>query len=535
MVMVNMKILLVEPSYRRTGKTLLKGHKNSPPFSRDKKKIDDEKLWYPPIGLLKLARFHKLRGDEVRFVSGCDNSTIIESDLFELRAPWDRVYITTLFTFDFKKIIDTVNFYKQEVCCGTSSKIFIGGIMASLMPDDIFRETGIFPVVGVLHSPKEIGLDGDEDIDSLPPDYSVLPNNFYAINSTYYAYTSRGCVNQCPWCGVPKIEPKYVPYIDIKASIRDMTKEYGEKPVLKLMDNNILASPHLGTIIQDLVELGFGRGEKTKDNRTKYVDFNQGVDASFFTEERISILSRINIKPMRIAFDRASEKNIYIKAIQIAFKYGFRKFSNYMLYNCEDTPYDLFFRLTINTDLNEFYRSQTQFGGDMFQIYSYPMRFAPINENYGPQTNRVRDKTPPKMFDRTVDWLRAPQWTKRFIRNVEIMKGAAHGAISPTTSLARRTVGVSFLEFITNLYMPEELLRNRNKHEKKVYKYGSNNSPGTGYVERFRDFLVPLLETQDDRFWTFHCAVAPNTQDAVKKRINFVDEEMKFWLSLYLK
>lgn len=529
-----MKILLIEPSYRRINKT--PPNENMIPLNRtNKTKPDDEKLWYPPIGLLKLARFHKIRGDEVRFVSGCDESIIIEPNLFDLRSPWDRVYITTLFTFDFNKIVDTINFYKEKVCCGTSSKIFIGGIMASLMPDDIFNETGIFPIPGILHSPKDIGLDGDEDIDSLPPDYSVLPKDLYAINSTYYAYTSRGCVNKCPWCGVPKIEPEYVPYIDIKDSIRQMINEYGDKPVLKLMDNNVMASPYLEKIIQDLIELGYGKGEKTKDNRTRYVDFNQGVDASYFTEERLSLLSKINIKPMRVAFDRSSEKDIYVKAIQISFQHGFRKFSNYMLYNCEDTPHDLFFRLQINSDLNDNLRAQEQSEGEMFQIYSYPMRFAPINEDYGPHTNRFRDKTPPLMFDRSVDWLIAPEWTKRFIRNIEIMKGAAHGAISPTTSLARRTIGETFTEFITNLYMPEELLRNRNKHERRVYEYEPKREPGSGDIERFRDFLVPLLETQDDRFWQFHCAVSPNSQKAIKEKINEVDEEMKFWLSKYLR
>ena len=116
---------------------------------------------------------------------------------------------------------------------GTVGNVFVGGVMASIMPEDIFNETGVWPVQGLLHSPKEIGLqtkkylDGETDIDLLAPDYSVLENvPYYAANETYYGYTSRGCTNKCPWCGVPKIEPKYNRYIDIKPMIRQMRKEY---------------------------------------------------------------------------------------------------------------------------------------------------------------------------------------------------------------------------------------------------------------------------------------------------------------------
>ena len=73
-----MKILIVEPSYRRAFKTPSDGHEHISNNKNKTTKLDDEKLWYPPLGLLKLARFHKIRGDEVRFLSGCDESIIIE-------------------------------------------------------------------------------------------------------------------------------------------------------------------------------------------------------------------------------------------------------------------------------------------------------------------------------------------------------------------------------------------------------------------------------------------------------------------------
>lgn len=62
---------------------------------------------------------------------------------------------------------------------------------------------GAYALIGVLNSPAQIGFEGDQSIDLLPPDYDLVDPDLYAVNETYYGYTSRGCVSSCPWCGVP--------------------------------------------------------------------------------------------------------------------------------------------------------------------------------------------------------------------------------------------------------------------------------------------------------------------------------------------
>jgi hypothetical protein len=379
-------------------------------------------------------------------------------------------------------------------------------------------------------------MDDETNIDLLTPDYDVIAGLPYAINDTYYAYTSRGCVNSCGWCGVPKLEPRHVPYIDIKPAIIDMRRKYGDKARLKLMDNNVLASSaDLPRIVADLLELGYGKNTFTdsQPKRQRVIDFNQGVDASFINPETLALLSRLNIKPLRIAFDSISEKDVYVSAVKQSIEAGFTEISNYMLYNFHDTPADLYQRLVINIRLNEEYTSGDQRVSG--KIYCYPMRYAPIDEAAGSQFNRYRD-----MFKESptenIDWLKNPVWTRRFVRNIEIMKSAAHGAISPTCSLAWRTIGASFEEFVANLYMPEELLRNRNRHEVKVYEFEPKRKAGSGKVEEFRAFILRLLETQDDRFWFFHNAVTPNSALVVKTYLaRCTDEEMKKWLKLYIR
>src|SRR5262249_24559541 len=97
--MPNKQILLLEPGYRNK---------------------------YPPLGLMKIAQYHGPFGkrDHVTFAKGPDPSLTMRA--------WDRVYITTLFSFEYQKIAETVDF-ALDATLGESQRIFVGGIAASLM------------------------------------------------------------------------------------------------------------------------------------------------------------------------------------------------------------------------------------------------------------------------------------------------------------------------------------------------------------------------------------------------------------------
>ena len=525
-----LKVLLVEPDYRRNSSSIIKKAKEQ---TKPLKKIVDESLWYPPIGLMKLARFHNDKEDEVDFTYGCKE----ESEKLGLFKYCDRIYITTLFTFQWNKTIKTIDFYKNIVA-NDLSKIYVGGILASLLADKVYETTGIKPVEGIIRSPKQINLLGDENIDHLPPDYNILDSQLYAINDTYYAYATRGCSNSCTWCGVPKIEPGGVYSIGIKKMIESMRNSYGEKSRLKLMDNNVLASKEFPKIVDDLVELGYGKnnGEIYGLTKERTVDFNQGLDARFITEESMRLLNKLNIKPMRIAFDRVEYKEDYIRALTIANSYGVKSFSNYILYNYNDTPKDFYDRLMMNIELNEKWRGKQ--GEPSVTIYSYPMRYAPIDSTISPtKVSPDKDLELSESSDINTNTIYEElPWTRRFIRNIEIMKGAAHGVISPTPSLARRTLGETFIEFIHNLYMPEELLRYRNKYERRVYELEPSRKPGNGKVEDFHNYLTNLIEARNQRFIAFHNVVSKNSKESIRKfLLNCVDKELKKWLKVYLK
>lgn len=228
-----MRVLLVEPNYKNK---------------------------YPPMGLMKISTYHKMLGDEVRFVKGYDHEVDEET--------WDRIYVTTLFTFDFDVDVETINHYK--LLANNIKDLFVGGIMASLMPDRIVAATGIdrsHILTGLFTDTSVVGDDNDINVDELPPDYDILEqiDYKYPAGDNYFAYTTRGCPNHCSFCAVPILEPYFHVTNNIIDQIRTIDERYGPKQHLLLLDNNVLNTTDLKGLVDDLCEAGFGRGAKYVD------------------------------------------------------------------------------------------------------------------------------------------------------------------------------------------------------------------------------------------------------------------------------
>lgn len=141
-----------------------------------------------------------------------------------------------------------------------------------------------------------------------------------------------------------------------------------------------------------------------KSKRTRYLDFNQGLDARLATDKRMKKLSEINIRPLRIAFDHYEQREVYIAAVKRAAKYGIMELSNYLLYNFENEPKELYYRMRINVDLCE------ELG---VTIYSFPMKYHPISD--------------PAYF-KNRDYL-GEYWNRKFIRAVQAVLNSTKGKI----------------------------------------------------------------------------------------------------------
>jgi hypothetical protein len=432
--MANRNILLIEPGYKNK---------------------------YPPLGLMKLASYHGPWGkkDNVRFIKGEADKTVFES-------VWDRIYVTTLFSFEWKTISRSIDF-AITASQNQPSKVFVGGIAASLMHESFVEESrwsGVRFIKGLLSEPPAIALQLDDfaeefysddrvgtPIEDLIPDYSILDQikteYVYPVHDAYFAYASRGCVRKCHFCGVPKLEGDQRDVTSITSILRGIDERYGPKKDLTLMDNNIAASPNFKNIIAEIRDLGFTPGAKlTRPGRLpvqRRVDFNQGVDARILCKDPMYLreMSKICINPLRIAFDHIGLRKPYETAIRYAHEFGLCDLSNYMLYNFHDSPSDLYHRMRLNIDLNEELN---------IRIFSFPMRYQPTNQK-----------------DRTHV---GPNWNRYFLRSMQIILQATHGIVSGAPSFFKRAFGDSAEDFERLLSRPEHFIFNRVWYEELAGK-----------------------------------------------------------------
>ena len=156
-------------------------------------------------------------------------------------------------------------------------------------------------------------------------------------------------------------------------------------------------------------------------------------------------LAEVNIRPLRIAFDHYDQKDTYVAAIRLAAKHGIKDLSNYLLYNYEDRPEELYYRMRINVDLCE------ELG---VAIYSFPMKYHPISD---PQFFRNRDYI-------------GVNWNRKFLRSVQAVLNATKGKIGRGKTFFEEAFGKDLEGFWDILWMPESFIIHRFKYKDNLTK-----------------------------------------------------------------
>lgn len=476
---------------------------------------------YPPLGLMKIAQYHGPRGkrDHVRFIKGEDKTA--------LATAWDRIYVTTLFSFEFQRISDSIDFALQAAN-GHAEKVFVGGIAASLMHEKFVAEPkwrGVRFIKGLLAQPPAIALRLDDfaeelyaddvsgiAIEDLIPDYSILEqiSYRYPVNDAYFTYASRGCIRKCSFCGVPKLEGDQRDTASLSFLVRGVDELYGPKKDLTLMDNNVVASSRFKEIIAEIRDLGFVPGAKLMRGRIpvqRRVDFNQGVDARILCKDPMYLreLSTICLKPLRIAFDHLGLRKPYEQAIRYAHHFGLHDLSNYMLYNFHDSPADLYLRMRLNVELNE------ELG---IRIWSFPMRYQPTDL---PNRSHIGEK-----------------WTRYQLRSMQIILQATHGVVSGAPQFFKRAFGETEAAFHDLLLWPHKFTFNRDYYEKSQGKaeFEECKSKFARLSEIERAELLWLVSSTTPRYFKDLPQKTKNKrlQDALRFFIPLTkDEEVAIW------
>lgn len=315
---------------------------------------------FPPIGLMKIATYFKMHGDEVVFFKGDLKEFVIkniteecleklnsidDSINWKLRADkissyiknrkredlekicvddsnysifvyswlehfkkffhsgewkkhprWDWVGVTTLFTFYWDITVETIEYAKCFV--KDTKNLMVGGVLASIQPDEIEMATGIKPHKGILGK-HDIDPDNELIIDELPLDYSILDEIDYEYpdHNAYYSYSTRGCIRQCQFCAVPILEPKYSDYLPLHDRIMEIKDKFGEQQNLLLMDNNVLASKKLPEIIEDIKSCGFSKDSKYFEPDHYFIairNLQNGVNDRAYIRKSFKLLKELN-------------------------------------------------------------------------------------------------------------------------------------------------------------------------------------------------------------------------------------------------
>ena len=448
--MTQRRILLVEPGYRNK---------------------------YPPLGLMKLAAYHGVgqRRDVVRFVKGPTTAVLDEV--------WDRVYVTTLFSFEWDRTGQAIDFAMQAAG-GQPERVFVGGIAASLMHEQYVGEAkwaGVRFIKGLLDGPPALALGlsarnfdfGADDGGGVPierqiPDYSILDqvDYEYPVRDAYFGYASRGCVRKCAFCGVPKLEGAQRDMPPLTELVAGVDRRHGAKKDLVLMDNNVAASPRYREIVAEIRDLGFTPGatiqRKGEGRARRRVDFNQGVDARILAKSEMYLreMATICIRPLRIAFDHLGVRKVYERAIRMAAGNGITSLSNYMLYNFMDSPKDLYARMYLNIALNE------ELG---IRIWSFPMRYQPVTRKDRGHVGR--------------------RWNRYFLRSFQLVLQATRGVVSGTPSFFLRAFGEDTAAFERLLSLPHAFIFFRDYYE---------NGRGRPVREEYESIRRRMSKTQED-------------------------------------
>lgn len=427
---------------------------------------------YPPLGLMKLASYHKARGDALRFIKG--------EDLSVLDHAWDRIYITTLFSFEWDRTARTIDF-AIRAAGNQAERVFVGGIAASLMHSEYVKESrwaGVRFIKGLLDGPPALALKlsreyaefGWDDtagtpIEELVPNYGILEqiDYRYPVRDAYFGYATRGCVRKCSFCGVPKLEGRQRDMPPLSRLVKEVDRLYGPKKDLVLMDNNITASARYKEIIAEIRDLGFTPDAKLNRERpvVRRVDFNQGVDARILVKSPMYLreMSTICISPLRIAFDHIGLRKVYETAVRMAADNSIFRLSNYMLYNFMDSPTDLYERMRLNITLNQ------ELG---IRIWSFPMRYQPVT---------LKDRSHV-----------GKNWNRYYLRSFQLMLQATRGVVSGSPSFFVHAYGEDSQEFRNILKLPHSFIFHREYYE---------NGPGRPVREEYESLRSRLSKSQE--------------------------------------
>jgi len=223
------------------------------------------------IGLLKIAAYHKQAGDTVEYVRAYEIPS----------AQPDMILVTSMFTYWYKCVWETVQFYKFFY---PTVPLLLGGIYATICPDHAARSGADKVVAGEYEKSR-----------CLTPDPTVLPTKPRFV----YSMTSYGCPNACSYCASHVL---YGPGIQ-QRSAEEVFDEFALQrrrgfSTIYIGDDNFLFNAEKHAL--PLLEMVIQRGLKVR------FELPGGLQADHVTPEIAQLMYRAGFRRVSTAMETAS-------------------------------------------------------------------------------------------------------------------------------------------------------------------------------------------------------------------------------------
>lgn len=151
---------------------------------------------------------------------------------------------------------------------------------------------------GTGYSKKDVLPD---EIEHMCPDYSLYPE---LTKDTAFGFLTRGCPNNCPFCGVCEKEGR------VSNKVADISEWWNGQRNIVLMDPNLLACREHIDLLGQLAD------------SKAWVDINQGLDARLLTPKNIDAIKQIKIKEIHFAWDLMKNSKRIIRGLNLWKRFG---------------------------------------------------------------------------------------------------------------------------------------------------------------------------------------------------------------------
>jgi len=355
----------------------------------------------PNIALMKWARWCEINNHEYQYVRG-----IVKPDIKP-----DNILMSCIFTYYSEKYERTINYYMNMF---PGVPLVVGGVFPSIYPKWFhkIRDELLFTEREKLLT-LHCGL--HPDIENLAPKYNVEIK--YEDETPPYPrdkivlYSSRGCINKCGYCAVPRLEGDMKSFKSIQHMLDLGRKEIPNPTTVVLYDNNFTEHQYFDNIVNELITFDIP------------VDIH-GLHVDAFTEHHAKMFSKLkwgsqneNGTPyLRFSFDKLKYANNIERALSYVEKYNVgAQFFCYMLFNYIDSPDDFWWRLQKTQEIVD------RVGRS---IYLFPQRYEPFTPSKNNFDMRALKRN---------EYI-GPKWTKEMVKGLVKMYTYIHGFMSVTPS-----------------------------------------------------------------------------------------------------